>query len=1314
MSHSNHSNSLNQLSSLSDLKQHIPETGFDGLQELLLLADELELSSSDQDNSFISSFLDSAKEHLQYAPNTLTINSLLDSFKGLAVDLGLDDDDWAFLEANLMQDNAPESSTSKSKFTAQQIEQFIDQTQQFTSQATENGLSGLLDILLLIQDWCENQLQSPDAIIAEQSIFDTLTGALSDYISGRELSKAINTLFKTLNTLDESTQLEQDEIDAIAELLLQEAATLHSTVTDAEALEGDELTLANNCLAQLQSIQNEPLFEQLSGIQDIVYLLEEWLNTSIESNSVDQMGIKSCQQCLLAVTNYFTNQNSSDQIDTILYSINQLEQQPLIDEDDVGVIKQLLLDDTELLEQSPLVLAEESNQTTVTAKPQLQAPTVITDTSQVPQALQEFVALLLITLQPIVDSAYELINEQQAFASHSETLIEHLDKFSRIAETADFKGLHLASLHTLSNLNALQAGDKPEFIDALLEQWLVALNHYLINPTAPEKIQSLILALCSPKWPIALNEVNAMELMTAFQALESDNQQEAQPERQKQAQADDISLQVPEDVAPELVDSLLSELPEQTASFSAAIANLDQGGSMDDIIIAQRAAHTLKGAGNTVGVRGIANLTHHLEDILTALVNSNTLPSGLIRSTLQRASDCLEEISESLTTDSEPPQDTLSVLQEILDLAGRIDHEGIESLAGQAQVTPSTATTAKAADSKDAKEEKENTEQMLRIPASTIDSLLQFSDELMIANGQLRDQLKNALDQTRALKAHLDQFHLISEEMLDLVDLQSIKQLQTADTENPDFDSLEMDQYNELYTTSRRLHEMTSDSREMNRGFVSQLRDIDALVIEQGYLNGASRDQLLDMRTIPVNTITSRLQRSVRQAIRMTGKNAQLSITGQDVLVDRDILNGMLDPIMHLLRNAVDHGIEDPENRVATGKNEQGNIKLDFKRDKNMIVVDCIDDGAGLNLNAIKNKALKLGMIEPDTVLADDEIKQLIMQPNFSTQENVSHISGRGVGMDAVNTGIRALGGTLNIDSEAGQGCHFHIQLPLSLAHYNTLLVKIGSQTLAIAELGIDQILLPEAGHLSQEDQEYVFEFDDKRYTVKALESLLSRVQPNLDQEIQNRTLLLLSYQDQHYAIAVESVLNVKEMVVKELDSVLPKIHGVIGASLLDDGSIASVLDLQELLQQPARWGDQHNEQFIQKDQMDDLPHAMVVDDSLSARRSLEQFFSDMGYQIMPARDGLEAIELLDSRIPDIVITDLEMPRVNGIELTEHLRRTESTESLPVIMITSRATGKHKQLAIEKGVDVYLTKPYSEEELSKTVLDLFNQKQKIA
>ncbi|MCW9029974.1 MAG: response regulator, partial [Gammaproteobacteria bacterium] len=440
-----------------------------------------------------------------------------------------------------------------------------------------------------------------------------------------------------------------------------------------------------------------------------------------------------------------------------------------------------------------------------------------------------------------------------------------------------------------------------------------------------------------------------------------------------------------------------------------------------------------------------------------------------------------------------------------------------------------------------------------------------------------------------------------------------------------------------------------------------------------------------------------------------TNKNVTLDVEGSETLMDSDVLNDLVDPIMHVLRNAIDHGIE-PENiRAAKGKNANGNITLSFFRDGDHIVVRCVDDGAGLDFDSIRKTAIKKNFITSEQKLSDDELTRLIWLAGFTTRDTTTQVSGRGIGMDAVYNQIAAMKGTISINSENNKGCTVELRLPVTLISVHAILVKLRKQTIAVSNRGIGQILSPGDGQLKQENNEYTYHLKDEVYNAFDIETLLHQPRDQRNNDREERSVLIVNDETgRQYAVTVEHIIANQDLIVKQLGAFIPDIIGIEGATILGDGSVAPVLDIPGLIRTAAtsEISPLIEQRLAEAENIKDNLVALVVDDSLSARRSLAEFVKDIGYDVRMARDGIEALEVIETKIPDIILVDLEMPRMNGLELTSHIRSKSATKDIPVIMITSRSTEKHREMADAAGVNNYLTKPFAEDELLENIQNL--------
>ncbi len=922
--------------------------------------------------------------------------------------------------------------------------------------------------------------------------------------------------------------------------------------------------------------------------------------------------------------------------------------------------------------------------------------------------------------ETLTDAAVATDDWRQALLDHS----EELARFGEGAVAMGLEGLQQVSTYLCANLMQFITQEEPLSTAQrqVIQGWPTPVLHYLRGLHHPATHTALIAYLDDARWPEPLTDDDRSALQATLPhaelAIEDD---EPLPDRQREAQLADISLSLPEDVVPELLDTLLQELPQQAAEFSAAIQRLAAGaGTLADVTVAQRIAHSLKGAANTVGVPGVANLTHHLEDILLAFSQHNTLPTAPLRRTLTNAADCLEAMSEALSGAGAPPplEETLGTLQDVLDWANLIDEDGVpsddttqpperEGLLGLAEGVMDESVEAVAEPARTA-----TAAPGARLGTDLVDGLLRLSGENLLLNGQLQDRLKRTTEQTRAIRAQNTTVQQLVWELEQLVDIRGVSSPLLQRTADGEFDPLEMEQYNELHTVSRRLLEAVTDALAVGTEVEGSLTSLDGLMNDQLRVQRESEATIMHTRMVAVKTIAPRLQRGVRQACRLTGKEAEFTLSGGDTLLDSHVLNGMLDPLMHMLRNAVDHGIEAPEDREAQGKARTGTIALDFTREGNTVIVRCRDDGAGLDYDAIRRTALARGLMEAEAVLPEDELGRLILHPGFSTRTQTTQVSGRGIGMDVVYTRIQELKGSLRLASDTGKGCLMEVRLPVSLMSTHGLLVRSGTQVFAVSDLGIEQILYPAAGVLRQEGQTMTYQWGNEALEATTLEALLNLPVPGTVEELSARPALLIrDAVGRRQVVVVHAVLDSLALVVKPLGRYVPTIQGVAGATILGNGTVTAVLDLPDLFRVASRVQTtagalQETVRLAERA----LPVALVVDDSLSARRALADFVQDLGFEVHTAGDGLEAIASMERHMPDILLVDLEMPRMNGLELAEHVRVRHTADALPIIMVTSRSTEKHRRTAARSGVNVYLVKPFPEDTLAEHIQHLTEAK----
>jgi chemotaxis protein histidine kinase CheA/ActR/RegA family two-component response regulator len=937
---------------------------------------------------------------------------------------------------------------------------------------------------------------------------------------------------------------------------------------------------------------------------------------------------------------------------------------------------------------------------------------------------RELVALLEAEVKEMEPSLVEALAETRSEARESllESLAEVMARMTEAAEAVEMPGLSQVCAHTASNL-AILAEDGAAGDVSMLGAWPTMVLAYLATPGDPERCRELVGYLQLPGWPYELDGELAEELIQSLRIELADVAPEPAEQRQTRATDEDTSLAVPEDVNQELLESLLQELPGLTAQFSATIHRLAKGeGTLEDLTTAQRAAHTLKGAANTVGVVGIATLAHHVEDILQAMAKQSELPAESLCDCLIDASDCLEMMAEALLGIGEAPTETRTVLQQVLDWANWIDNNGLataeDSLpaaSAQAEREDTVAegdiagAAAEAVQSTQGASQKAQVASIAtaRASASQADELLRLSGELNILQGQLTNRLDRAAEDVSAWQEHGNLLQQLAIELEQIVDIRGISWANRKGATGDQFDPLEMDQYNELHTLSRRLTEAASDARELGQQVNTHLESMKALFVAQSRLQRDNEETVLRTRMVPAQTVVARLQRSVRQTCRVADKQVELQVTGADTLIDSEVLNGLTDPLMHLLRNAVDHGIESRQDRLARNKPETGSITLEFGRSGNHIMIRCRDDGAGLDLDAIRRKAEQHELIKSGQPSSREELSRLILRPGFSTRDVTTQVSGRGIGMDAVYHSVQRLKGSLQLHSEPGAGLVVELLLPASLLSSHGVLVRAGEQRIAISSRGVEQILPPAAGELGRLGEYQTYKVGETVYEAVQFEALLNREKP-AEAAAPRPALLVRDSAAVVRAVLVEEVLESRTLVVKSISEYVPKLRGIAGATILGDGSVAPVIDLEALVHEPVVEPAQKVSSITgtSEPMARQRLRALVVDDSLSARRSMTQFLEDAGFEVESALDGLDAVAELEKALPDILLVDLEMPRMNGLELTRHVRGNATTQQLPVIMVTSRSTGKHRHEAEAAGVSAYVNKPFAEDDLLRIISEL--------
>ena len=592
--------------------------------------------------------------------------------------------------------------------------------------------------------------------------------------------------------------------------------------------------------------------------------------------------------------------------------------------------------------------------------------------------------------------------------------------------------------------------------------------------------------------------------------------------------------------------------------------------------------------------------------------------------------------------------------------------------------------------------------ELARVDAELLDQLLNNSGEASIARARLEQQIGsidfNVGELSRTVTRLKEQLRKLELE----TEAQILHRYEEEKGQKSDFDPLELDRYSSIQQFSRALAETANDVGSIQGLLENLTKDTQNLLTQQARTITELQNGLMRTRMVPFQRHVQRLARIVRQAATDTHKKADLTIEGASGELDRQVLERMMPPFEHMLRNAVAHGIETPEARKKAGKNESGTITIALHREGSEVVVEVSDDGGGMNLKAIRDKGISLGLVRADQQLSDDDIMQLILEPGFSTAGSVSTLSGRGVGMDVVASEIKKLGGALHMETKLGEGSRFTIRLPLTLAVSHALILRANDEFYALplpTVEGVVRLSRTEVeAHLGNDAPP--FEYGGQKYRFQHLAFYVGREPGPLPDGDVTVPVILVRAGEHSTGLVTDELVGSREIVVKNVGPQIAAIRGISGATILGDGRIVIILDIGALVR--ADWR-ARAEPVMPREKTDSRSIALVVDDSITVRRVTQRLLERNGMRVLTARDGVDAMEILQEHTPDIILLDIEMPRMDGYEVATQVRADARLSGIPIIMITSRVGEKHRARAIEIGVDDYLGKPYQEAQLLEAI-----------
>jgi chemosensory pili system protein ChpA (sensor histidine kinase/response regulator) len=608
-------------------------------------------------------------------------------------------------------------------------------------------------------------------------------------------------------------------------------------------------------------------------------------------------------------------------------------------------------------------------------------------------------------------------------------------------------------------------------------------------------------------------------------------------------------------------------------------------------------------------------------------------------------------------------------------------------------------------------------QEVVKVSAELLEELVNLAGETSISRGRMEQQVSDLSGSIEEMDSTIQRL----QEQLRRLDIETEAQVlfrQEQMMQHEEFDPLEMDRYSQLQQLSRSLIESASDLMDLKYTLADKTRDTETLLLQQSRINTDLQEGLMRSRMVPFSRLVPRLRRIVRQAATELGKEVDFELDNVEGELDRTVLERMVAPLEHMLRNAVDHGIETPDERIAAGKNPNGRILLSLGREGGDVILRLTDDGRGINLKRVREKAVERGLMAADAQLADQDVIQFILHAGFSTAEKVTQISGRGVGMDVVHSEIKQLGGAMFIDSNWGLGTDFTIRLPFTVSVNRALMVQIGDDLYAIPLNSIEGIVRVspfELEHYYQDDTAR-FDYAGENYLVRYLGNLLdSSAQPKLDGQTLPLPVVLVRSTEHTVALQVDRLLGSREIVVKTLGAQFSAVRGVSGATVMGDGNVVVILDLHAMIREQLALGLQSTilleplklNPVVEEDLTEKT--IMVVDDSVTVRKVTSRFLEREGFRVITAKDGVEALQLLQDHIPDVMLLDIEMPRMDGFEVAKNIRTSSRLKDLPIIMITSRTGEKHRERAFSLGVNKYMGKPYQEDLLLGNINELLGR-----
>jgi chemosensory pili system protein ChpA (sensor histidine kinase/response regulator) len=772
----------------------------------------------------------------------------------------------------------------------------------------------------------------------------------------------------------------------------------------------------------------------------------------------------------------------------------------------------------------------------------------------------------------------------------------------------------------------------------------------------------------------------------------------------------------------ELLEVFALEAEELLHNIESSLEKLaERPDDRDSLWEIRRNAHTFKGAAGIVGFKDPSRIAHRIEDLLDRLKENSIGSNESIFALLRSATSCLR----GMTCEKRYQELTGSVaglfseFDKICASFGAVPgepapqqpaSEPTETVSVPVPLAPKQAQ----ANSQRARSDSRN---IIRVSLSELDEISSSVRDMLGGRATFEQRLADFEREVAELQQTVRRLRSITSRLeidFEASMLGSGRSMLGAawpklhgmlpGFEPDGFDSLELDRYTDFHQSTRELAESVNDLSSIGTALDNLRSDLDTLAEQNRRNVEGVQERLTGMRMVEFGTLLTRLERAARVAADEAGKKVDVVIENCETPIDTQILDVIIEPITHLLRNSVVHGIELPDKRRLLNKPESGTIKVGLINEETHLVITLSDDGGGIEVGPLKKKAIEAGLVTADQArkMVDEEALGLIFHKGLTTAAKLTLSAGRGVGMSIVKESIEAINGTITIDSVPQQGVTFTIRIPLAMVVIGVLTVRAAGSKLAIPMKLVRQVCDVTAESVTQKGNSHYVLVGGSKHAMHELEHLIGQ-QTHPETDPQTRSSLIIESGGKSLALMVEDVLNTEEVIVKPLGRPLDGIKGLLGAAILGCGELVPILDLPALVRMS---GTQARSKSAQPE--DKQVTVLIVDDSPSVRLMTSRAVENAGWNALTAKDGLDALDLLRSALhqPDVILTDIEMPRMDGYGLMSTLGQSEQHKQIPVVVITSRAGEKHREKASEYGVSEYLVKPFEEHELHSVITRL--------